>query len=193
MLAVAVLGLVFIGLVSVAGFTVMAQRRLRALGMLAALGATERNVRLVMTANGAAVGLTATWSAWRRGSAAWFAYVPSLEADTAHRIDPLNLPWWAIVAGMVLAVVTSVLAAAGGPPGPWPGSRCWRPCPGARPRRRPCDAPPCRAWPAHRRRVLPRCSPAAGAAERRRACSSSAAWPRSAAGISLLAPCASSC
>ena len=108
---VAVLGLVFIGLVSVAGFTVMAQRRLRALGMLAALGATERNVRLVMTANGAAVGLTATVVGVAAGFGAWFAYVPSLEADTAHRIDPLNLPWWAIVAGMALAVVTSVLAA----------------------------------------------------------------------------------
>ena len=110
-LVVAVLGLVFIGLVSVAGFTVMAQRRLRALGMLAALGATERNVRLVMTANGAAVGLTATVVGVAAGFGAWFAYVPSLEADTAHRIDPLNLPWWAIVAGMTLAVVTSVLAA----------------------------------------------------------------------------------
>ena len=40
-LAVAVLGMVFTGLVAVAGFTVMAQRRLRALGMLSALGATE--------------------------------------------------------------------------------------------------------------------------------------------------------
>src|SRR5271165_126056 len=58
-LVVAVLGLVFIGLVSVAGFTVMAQRRLRALGMLAALGATERNVRLVMVANGAVIGVVA--------------------------------------------------------------------------------------------------------------------------------------
>ncbi len=110
-LVVAVLGLVFIGLVSVAGFTVMAQRRLRALGMLAALGATERNVRLVMTANGAAVGLTATVVGVAAGFGAWFAYIPSLEADTAHRIDPLNLPWWVIVAGMALAVVTSVLAA----------------------------------------------------------------------------------
>jgi putative ABC transport system permease protein len=110
-LVVAVLGLVFIGLVSVAGFTVMAQRRLRALGMLSALGATERNVRLVMTANGAAVGLTATVVGVAAGFGAWFAYVPSLEADTAHRIDPLNLPWWAIAAGVALAAVTSVLAA----------------------------------------------------------------------------------
>jgi putative ABC transport system permease protein len=110
-LAVAVLGLVFIGLVSVAGFTVMAQRRLRALGMLAALGATERNVRLVMTASGAAVGLTAAVIGAVLGFGAWFAYVPSLETDTAHRIDPLNLPWWAIAAGVALAVLTSVLAA----------------------------------------------------------------------------------
>jgi hypothetical protein len=78
-LVVAVLGLVLIGLVSVAGFTVMAQRRLRALGMLAALGATERNVRLVMTANGAAVGLTAAVIGALLGFGAWLAYVPSLQ------------------------------------------------------------------------------------------------------------------
>jgi putative ABC transport system permease protein len=110
-LVVVVLGLVFIGLVSVAGFTVMAQRRLRALGMLSALGATERNVRLVMMANGLAVGVTATVIGAAAGFGAWFAYFPSLETDTAHRIDPLNLPWWAIATGMALAVVTSVLAA----------------------------------------------------------------------------------
>ena len=56
-LVVEVLGLAFIGLVSVASFSVMAQRRLRALGMLNAIGATERNLRLVMIANGLAVGV----------------------------------------------------------------------------------------------------------------------------------------
>lgn len=110
-LAIAVLGLVFIGLVSVAGFTVIAQRRLRALGMLSSLGATERNVRLVMTANGAVVGVAAAITGAAAGFAAWFAYVPALEADTAHRIDPLNLPWWAIAVGIVLAIGTSMLAA----------------------------------------------------------------------------------
>ena len=110
-LVIAVLGLVFIGLVSVAGFTVLAQRRLRAFGMISALGATERNVRLVMTANGAAVGVAAAIAGAVIGAAAWFAYVPSLETATAHRIDPLNLPWWALATGAVLAVATSVLAA----------------------------------------------------------------------------------
>jgi putative ABC transport system permease protein len=110
-LVITVLGLVFIGLVSVAGFTVIAQRRLRALGMISALGATERNVRLVMTANGAAVGVTAAMVGAIAGFGAWFAYVPALQSATGHRVDPLNLPWWAIAAGVLLAVVTSVLAA----------------------------------------------------------------------------------
>jgi putative ABC transport system permease protein len=110
-LVVAVLGLVFIGLVAVAGFTVMAQRRLRALGMLSALGATKGNVRLVMVADGAVVGVVATIIGAAAGFAAWFAYYPHLEAATAHRIDPANLPWWAIIIGMLLAVLTAVLAA----------------------------------------------------------------------------------
>jgi putative ABC transport system permease protein len=110
-LVVAILGLVFIGLVAVAGFTVMAQRRMRALGMLSALGATERNVQAVMVASGAAVGLMATLIGAAVGFGAWFAYAPHLQAITAHRVDPLNLPWWAITVGIVLAIVTSIVAA----------------------------------------------------------------------------------
>ena len=44
-LLLATIGLTFIGLLSVAGFTVMAQRRMRALGMIGAIGATDRQVR----------------------------------------------------------------------------------------------------------------------------------------------------
>ncbi|HLK72551.1 MAG TPA: FtsX-like permease family protein [Streptosporangiaceae bacterium] len=110
-LVVAVLGLVFIGLVSVAGFTVMAQRRLRALGMLAALGATERNVRLVMVANGAVLGVVGALLGAIAGFAAWFAYVPTLQTDTGHVINRTNLPWWAIAVAIVLAIGTAVLAA----------------------------------------------------------------------------------
>ncbi len=110
-LVVAALGLIFIGLVAVAGYTVMAQRRLRALGMLSALGATESKVRLVMVANGAIVGLVGTLVGAALGFGAWFAYAPHLQTATAHRIDPLSLPWWAIITGMALAVVTSIVAA----------------------------------------------------------------------------------
>ena len=110
-LAVAVLGMVFTGLVAVAGFTVMAQRRLRALGMLSALGAAEANVRLVMAANGVMVGLSGVSAGTLIGLAAWFAYAPHLQAFTAHTVDPLNLPWWVIIITMVLGVVTATAAA----------------------------------------------------------------------------------
>ncbi len=109
-LLVEVLGLVFIGLVSVAGFSVMAQRRLRALGMLSAIGATERNLRLVMITSGLAVGVTGALAGAVLGFAAWFAYVPVLQQATGHVVDAANLPWWAFGLGAVLAVATSVLA-----------------------------------------------------------------------------------
>jgi putative ABC transport system permease protein len=110
-LAASVLGLVFIGLVAVAGFTVMAQRRLRALGMLSSLGATGRNIQLVMIANGAAVGTAAVAAGSVAGFGAWLAYVPHLQAATGHVIDPLALPWGVIITGMALAVITAMLAA----------------------------------------------------------------------------------
>ena len=46
---------------------------------------------------------------------AWFWYYPHLETATAHRTDPLALPWPAVVIGLLLAVATSVFAAV------WPG------------------------------------------------------------------------
>src|SRR6266545_4995452 len=110
-LAVATFGLIFIGLVSVAGFTVMAQRRLRSLGMLSALGATDRNVHLVLVANGAVVGIVATLIGAVIGFLGWIAYVPHLQTSAGHRIDALNLPWWAIGTAMALAVVTAIAAA----------------------------------------------------------------------------------
>ena len=109
-LVVEVLGLVFIGLVSVAGFSVMAQRRLRALGMLSAIGATGRNLRLVMITGGLAVGVAAALAGAVLGFAAWFAYVPTLQRATGHVVDAANVPWWAFGFGVVLAIATSVLA-----------------------------------------------------------------------------------
>ena len=109
-LVVEVLGLVFIGLVSVAGFSVMAQRRLRALSMLSAIGATERSLRLVMIVNGLAVGVAGALAGAVLGLAAWFAYVPALQQAAGHVVDAANLPWWAFAIGVVLAIATSVLA-----------------------------------------------------------------------------------
>jgi putative ABC transport system permease protein len=109
-LVLEVLGLAFIGLVSVASFSVMAQRRVRALGMLSAIGATERNLRLVMIVNGLVVGVVGALAGTAVGLAAWFAYAPTLQRATDHAVDPASLPWWAIGIGAVFAIVTSVLA-----------------------------------------------------------------------------------
>jgi putative ABC transport system permease protein len=109
-LVVEVLGLAFIGLVSVASFSVLAQRRLRALGMLSAIGATERNLRLVMFAGGLVVGVAGALAGAAAGLAAWFAYAPVLQRASDHAVDPASLPWWAVAIGAVFAIVTSVLA-----------------------------------------------------------------------------------
>jgi putative ABC transport system permease protein len=105
------LGLMFVGLVAVAGFMVMAQRRLRALGMLGALGATDRNIRLVLLANGAVVGTAAAIAGAAAGVGAWIAFAPALQRFAEHRIDRFGLPWPAIAGAMALAVLTSVVAA----------------------------------------------------------------------------------
>jgi putative ABC transport system permease protein len=109
-LAAATLGLIFVGLVAVASFTVLARRRLRALGMLGSLGAADRNIALVMTANGAITGAAGAVVGALAGFAAWASYRPYLETSAGHRIGVLHLPWPVIGAGMVLAVLTSILA-----------------------------------------------------------------------------------
>ncbi len=110
-LALETIGLLFVGLVAAAGFAVMAQRRLRALGMLGALGATDRQVRLAMIANGAVVGAVGAVAGAALGLATWVALAPRFESLVDHRVDRFHLQWWAIVAAMVLAVATAVVAA----------------------------------------------------------------------------------
>ena len=74
MLVLATIGLLFVGLLAVAGFAVMAQRRLRSLGMLSSLGATDRHVRIITLANGAAVGVTSAAVGAAVGLAGWVAF-----------------------------------------------------------------------------------------------------------------------
>ncbi len=89
-LLLATIGLTFIGLLSVAGFTVMAQRRLRALGMIGAIGATDRQVRRVMLANGAAVGVVGSVTGAAIGLAVWFALTPAFEKRRRAPLRPVR-------------------------------------------------------------------------------------------------------
>jgi len=98
--------------VAIGGFTVLAQRRLRSLGMLGAVGATDKNVRLVVRANGLVVGVAGTVLGAVIGLAAWLAYRPRVEASAHHVIGPFQLPWGVIAGAMVLAVVATYVAAA---------------------------------------------------------------------------------
>jgi putative ABC transport system permease protein len=114
-LMVSVIGLVFIGLVATASFTVMAQRRQRALGMLSSLGATDADVRFVLVADGLIGGVAGAVLGAAAALGGWLWYYPHLATATAHRIDPVDLPWAAAVIGLLLAVATAVVAAV------WPG------------------------------------------------------------------------
>ncbi len=111
-LALATVGMILIALVAVGGFTVLAQRRMRALGMLGALGATDKNIRLVMRANGALVGLVGAVVGAVLGVAAWLVYRPTVESNSHHVIGAFQLPWNVIGPAMALAVVATFLAAA---------------------------------------------------------------------------------
>jgi len=110
-LTVASVVLLLVSLVAAAGFVVIAQRRLRQLGMLAAIGATEKHLRLVMVANGVVIGAIAAIVGTSLALLGWILVVPSLEEAVGHRIDRFDVPWWLIGTSMVLAVVTATAAA----------------------------------------------------------------------------------
>jgi putative ABC transport system permease protein len=106
-----VLGMLLIALVSIGGFTVLAQRRMRSIGMLESIGATDRHVRLVISANGAVVGIAGAILGFVLGIVLWFAYRPSLEQSSHHLIGVLALSWPVVIAAMLLAVVAALFAA----------------------------------------------------------------------------------
>ena len=110
-LAAATLGMLLIALVGVAGFTVLAQRRLRSIGMLGAQGATDAHVRLVVSANGFATGVVGAAAGFALGLVAWLAYRPRTEASAHHAIAAFQLPWLVIFVSMALAVLAAYLAA----------------------------------------------------------------------------------
>jgi len=110
-LAAATLGMILIGLVAVGGFTVLAQRRLRSIGLLGAQGATDAHVALVIRANGVATGVVGAVAGFALGLAAWLAYRPSAEASAHHVMGAFQLPWLVIFVSMALAVLAAYLAA----------------------------------------------------------------------------------
>jgi putative ABC transport system permease protein len=120
MFSVATVFLFLASLVAAAGFAVIAQRRLRQLGMLAAVGATQQHLRLVLLTNGAVVGAIGAAIGTVVGLGLWLAVLPTLETAFGHRIDPLSVPW-PLLALVVLVAVLGATAAAW-----WPGRAATR-------------------------------------------------------------------
>ncbi len=110
-LLLATVGMILIGLVAIAGFTVLAQRRLRSIGMLQSLGATDNHVRLVVRANGAVVGVVGALVGAALGFALWAAYRPHLESSSHHVIGLFQLPWTVLLIAVLIAMLTPLLAA----------------------------------------------------------------------------------
>ena len=115
MFSVGTVFLLLASLVAAAGFAVVAQRRLRQLGMLAAVGATGKHLRLVMLTNGAVVGTLAAVIGTIAGLGLWLVFAPTLESAVDHRIDRLSLPWVLIAMAGLVAIVGATGAAW------WPG------------------------------------------------------------------------
>ena len=115
MFSVATVFLLLASLVAAAGFAVVAQRRLRQLGMLAAVGATGKHLRLVLLTNGAVVGTIAAVIGTIAGLGLWLVFAPTLESAVDHRIDRLSLPWVLVAMAGLLAIAGAIAAAW------WPG------------------------------------------------------------------------
>jgi len=109
--ALVALAMLLVGLVAVAAFIAVAQRRRRQFGLLAATGATERHVRLVLLAAGAVAGAAAAVLGTLLAAPLWIVMIPWLEPAVAHRIGRLDVPWWLVGTCLLLAVVTAVGAA----------------------------------------------------------------------------------
>jgi putative ABC transport system permease protein len=105
------LAMLLVCLIAAAGFVVVAQRRQRQLGMLSAIGATPRHLRLVMLANGALVGVAAAVIGGALGILSWVAAAPAVEKAAGHRIGRLDLPWALITECLAIAVIVATAAA----------------------------------------------------------------------------------
>jgi putative ABC transport system permease protein len=110
-LVVATVGLLLVALIAATSFVVIAHRRMRQLGMLAAIGATDKQLRLVTLTNGMIVGAVAAVIGAIVGFAGWAIAAPFVEDAVGYRIDQFDVPWWLIASGMLLAVLAGTVAA----------------------------------------------------------------------------------
>jgi len=110
-LGLAAVGLLLVALIAAAGFVVLAKRRQRQFGLLAAVGATERQVRWVTVMNGALVGLVAAVVGTAAGMGGWALALPGVQSGAGHDIPGFLVPPWVIITSVLLAVGAAVASA----------------------------------------------------------------------------------
>ena len=110
-LSVTAVALLLVALLASSGFMVMAQRRRRQLGMMAAIGASQRHLRLAVVANGAVVGILAMSVGAAVGLVGWIVAHPWIETAVGYRVARFAVPWWLIATVIVLGVLAATGAA----------------------------------------------------------------------------------
>jgi len=103
--------LLLVALVAVAAFSIVAQRRLPQLGLLAATGATRRQLGWVMTGHGALIGAFSAIVGAAVALAAWPAAAARLETPLSYRIDTTDIPWLFVAAALALTIGAATAAA----------------------------------------------------------------------------------
>ena len=110
-LMVGAVAMLLVGLVAAAAFVVLAQRRRRQLGLLAAVGASRRHLRLAVVADGVATGAVASGLGIAVALAVWVLVGPAFEGAAGHRIGRLDVPWWLVAGGALIGVAGAAGAA----------------------------------------------------------------------------------
>lgn len=107
---VVALAMVQVALLAGAGFAILATRRRRQYGLLAAVGATPRHIREAAAAIGIVTGSAGAILGAIAGALVVAAVVPGIEDVVGHRIR-FAAPWWAIAPAMIAGVSAAAIAA----------------------------------------------------------------------------------
>lgn len=110
-LLVAALGMMLVAVLALTSFLVLSQRRVRQLGMIAAVGATQRQVRNVTVFHGLIVGAIAGSIGTVVAGLAWAATGPVLALASGRRVSWSSVPLWLILTPGLMALLSSVAAA----------------------------------------------------------------------------------
>ena len=110
-LLIAALGMILVAVLALTAFLVLAQRRVRQLGMLAAVGATQRQVRNVTVIHGLIVGGIAAVLGTAAAGVGWAVTSSLIAQASGRRVSWSSVPLWLILTPGLMGVIASATAA----------------------------------------------------------------------------------